>query len=102
MEGLNLSLMTVFYVMITLILIHLAVRIWREVLTGRLLTDSGMDAGLIHSITLISSYILWGLGILTGLSILGVNGQSIAVVFVITSYSIHYTKLYESVRCTNN
>ena len=56
-------------------------RLWRRVLRDKFLSGSGMDAGLKDSITTISVYLLWGIGIFISLRVIGVSSTSLTVVF---------------------
>lgn len=71
--GLSLAL---FFLMGT----HLVVKTWRELFQKRLLIGSGMDMGVQESITTISVYVIWIIGILLALNAFGLNMTSITVV----------------------
>lgn len=77
----NITILGIFYTVIALLITHAAVRIWRMLLGKKVLVHSGFDSGLKNSIIVVSSYLLWFMGILVILNILGVEGQSLAVAF---------------------
>lgn len=79
--GLDLSLMGIFNVVLVLLIIHAATRVWRAFLLYQVLADSGMETGLKHSITIITVYLIWGMGIIIALNALGVSTTSLAVAF---------------------
>lgn len=56
-------------------------RIWRSLMMGRILKNSGIESGLKDSITTISSYLIWGLGILTAMHAFGLSTTSLTVGF---------------------
>ena len=60
---------------------HLLVRLWRHVLSTRILAQSGLESGLQHSITSITVYLLWGVGVLAGLHAFGLSSTSLTVAF---------------------
>ena len=60
---------------------HLAVRLWRHMLQRRVLAQSGMTTGARDSITTISSYLLWAVGILMALHAFGISTTSLTVAF---------------------
>lgn len=79
--GLQFTVFNLLSVIVALSITHAAVSVWKSVLSERMMADSGMEAGLINSITMISGYLLWAVGILISLSIIGVEGDSMAVAF---------------------
>jgi potassium efflux system protein len=64
-----------------LFLTHLLIRLWRHVLSTRILAQSGLESGLQHSITSITVYLLWGLGVLAALHAFGLSSTSLTVAF---------------------
>ena len=56
-------------------------RLWRRILRQKILADSGLEIGLQESVTSISIYVLWTLGILWALKAFGVSTTSMAVAF---------------------
>jgi potassium efflux system protein len=60
---------------------HLLIRLWRHVLSTRILARSGLESGLQHSMTSITVYLLWGLGVLAALHAFGLSSTSLTVAF---------------------
>lgn len=60
---------------------HLSIRLWRHVLSTRILAQSGLESGLQHSITSITVYLLWGVGGLAALHAFGLSSTSLTVAF---------------------
>lgn len=79
--SLNISLFNVFEIAIVLLLTHVLTRIWPRIFQEKFLADSGMNAGIKSSITVISTYVIWMFGFLMVLNILGVDSKSMAVAF---------------------
>jgi small-conductance mechanosensitive channel len=77
----KISLLGVLHACLILFFTHTIVRLWRYVLQGKILDDSGLETGLKSSIVTINIYILWGIGIIIALSALGVSGTSLTVAF---------------------
>lgn len=75
----RLSLMILVYVILALILTHAVVRVWQNLFVDKILAESGIERGLKNSITVIVSYVLWGVGILIALQVIGFSTQSLAV-----------------------
>lgn len=75
------STMGVVYAAVVLLIIYTLSVIWKSVLRNRILNESDMEEGLKDSITRISVYGLWGVGLLVAMQMLGVSGTSLAVVF---------------------
>jgi potassium-dependent mechanosensitive channel len=69
---------------------HAVTRIGRRLLSEKVLYSRDFERGLKDSIVTISSYIIWGLGILFALGVLGVNTTSLAVVFGALSIGIGF------------
>lgn len=69
---------------------HVATRIGRRFLSEKVLDSRNFERGLKDSIVTISSYVIWGLGILLALGMLGVNATSLAVVFGALSIGIGF------------
>jgi small-conductance mechanosensitive channel len=76
----QLSFMGLIYAFLTLFFTHLLVRTSRHLLREKLLVKSGVDHGLQESITNITAYLIWGLGILMALHAVGFNTASLAVI----------------------
>ncbi len=64
-----------------LLLTHLSTRLWRSILREKFLAGSGMDTGLKDSITTITIYLVWAIGIFISLRMIGVSSTSLTVVF---------------------
>jgi potassium efflux system protein len=60
---------------------HLLIRLWRHVLSTRILARSGLETGLQHSMTSITVYLLWGAGVLVALHAFGLSSTSLTVAF---------------------
>jgi small-conductance mechanosensitive channel len=73
------SLLGFVYAFLVLVITRTAVRFWRRILQRRLLIDSGLEPGVQQSVTSISVYLLWGLGILIALTALGFSTTSLTV-----------------------
>ncbi len=69
---------------------RVATRIGRRLLSEKILNSRDFERGLKDSIVTISSYIIWGLGLLLALGVLGVNATSMAVVFGALSIGIGF------------
>jgi len=79
--GMTLSLLGFIYAFLILLFTHAATRLWRLFLKRRILSDSGLELGVQESVTTITAYLLWGLGILVSLNVMGLSATSIAVAF---------------------
>jgi potassium efflux system protein len=79
--GIRLSLAGFIYAILILLFTHAAARLWRQFLRTRILFDSGLELGVQESITTVTVYLLWGLGILVSLNVMGLSTTSIAVAF---------------------
>jgi small-conductance mechanosensitive channel len=79
--GMRLSLAGFIYAIVILLFTHAAARLWRQFLRQRILYDSGLELGVQESITTVTVYLLWGLGILVSLNVMGLSATSIAVAF---------------------
>jgi len=79
----NISLRLIGFVYATVILLcaHAAIRLLRNFVKNRILSDSGLEVGIQESVTTVMVYLLWGLGILLSLNVLGLSTTSIAVAF---------------------
>jgi small-conductance mechanosensitive channel len=60
---------------------HLAARLWRQALMGRILARSGMTHGARDSVVTISTYLIWAMGILVALHVFGISTTSLMVAF---------------------
>ena len=66
---------------LVLIFTYALVRIWKWLFQKKFLSRSGMAQGLQESITTISGYIIWAIGLLIALHAFGLNTASLAVAF---------------------
>ena len=66
---------------LVLIFTYALVRIWKWLFQNKFLSRSGMAQGLQESITTISAYIIWAIGLLIALHVFGLNTASLAVAF---------------------
>ena len=64
-----------------LIFTYALVRIWKWLFQKKFLSRSGMAQGLQESITTISAYVIWSIGLLIALHAFGLNTASMAVAF---------------------
>jgi small-conductance mechanosensitive channel len=69
---------------------HVATRIGRRLLREKILSGRDFERGLKDSIVTITSYVMWGLGLVLTLGVLGVNATSLAVVFGALSIGIGF------------
>jgi small-conductance mechanosensitive channel len=69
---------------------HVATRFGRRFLRDKVLGPRELERGLKDSVVTITSYLLWGLGLVLTLSVLGVNATSLAVVFGALSIGIGF------------
>jgi len=79
--SMSLSLLGFIYAGMILLFAHAAVRVWRRFLRKQILVDSGLELGLQESIATVTTYLLWGFGILVALNIMGLSTTSMAVAF---------------------
>lgn len=86
----NLSLMGLIFAVLILFFIHILSRFGRYIMYEKIFNGRDMEPGLQDSITTISIYLLWGLGIVMALSVLGVNTTSLAVIFGALSIGIGF------------
>ena len=88
--SLSVSVKAIFLAIILFYVTHVATRIGRRFLSEKILDSRNFERGLKDSIVTISSYIIWGLGIVLALGMLGVNATSLAVVFGALSIGIGF------------
>jgi small-conductance mechanosensitive channel len=69
---------------------HVATRLGRKFLSEKILDSRDFERGLKDSIITITTYLVWGLGLLLALGVLGVNTTSLAVVFGALSIGIGF------------
>jgi potassium-dependent mechanosensitive channel len=67
--------------LLVLFFTHLAARLWRQALMGRILARSGMTHGARDSVVTISVYLIWTVGILIALHVFGISTTSLMVAF---------------------
>ncbi len=79
--NMRLSLVGFLYAVLILLFTHATTRLWRQFLRNRILLDSGLELGVQESVTTITVYLFWGLGILVSLNVMGLSATSIAVAF---------------------
>jgi len=79
--GLNMSLLRLTYAVLILVLTRVATLFWRRALQDKLLRHSGLGKGFQNSLSTISVYLLWIVGSLWALNIIGVSAASLTVAF---------------------
>ncbi len=77
----QLSLIGFVFSALILLITHASARLWRRFLRRKILIGSRMDIGLKDSITTISVYLLWVVGIFISLRAVGVSSTSLTVIF---------------------
>lgn len=75
------SLLGFLYAFVILLFTRTAARFWRQILQKRILSDSGLEAGVQNSVATIMVYLLWIFGILIALTALGLSSTSLTVAF---------------------
>jgi potassium-dependent mechanosensitive channel len=75
------STMGIVYAALVFLIIHTVSVIWKSVLRDRILKESDMEEGRKDSLTRISVYGLWAVGIMIAMPMMGISGTSLAVVF---------------------
>lgn len=78
--NMNFSLMGLVVAILILLLTQFVARVWQQVFRQNILNQSGMEEGLQDSITTISVYVVWAVGILIALNAFGFNATSLTVV----------------------
>ena len=79
--SMSFSFLGLAYAVLVLLLTQAAARLWRWIFQTKFLNRSGMEVGLQDSITTITVYVIWMLGILVALHVFGLNTASLAVAF---------------------
>jgi small-conductance mechanosensitive channel len=79
--SMNFSILGVLYACLVLLITQAVARLWRWIFQAKFLNRSGMEVGLQDSITTISIYIVWMLGILIALHVFGISSASLTVAF---------------------
>jgi len=79
--NINLNPLGLFFAVLILFLTLILTRLGRYILAEKTFVKSDLEPGLRDSITTISIYVMWGLGVILALSVLGVSTTSLTVVF---------------------
>lgn len=74
------SAVGVLYAVVVILIVYTISVLWKSLLRNRFLLDAEMEEGLKDSITRISVYGVWGVGLVVAMQMLGVSGTSLAVV----------------------
>lgn len=69
------------YAILVLFVVNIFSVIWQGLLRNKIFSQTRMEEGLKLSITRISTYILWTIGILMALRIMGISSTTLAVIF---------------------
>jgi len=77
----QLKLIGLIYAFLIIFFTHAATRLWRYILQKKILARSDMEPGLRDSITTITVYLFWMIGILAALHAFGLNTTYLAVAF---------------------
>jgi potassium efflux system protein len=88
--SLRLSAKGLLLAVIILCLTHVLIQIGRRLLSEKVLDTRNFERGLKDSIITITTYVVWGLGLILALGVLGVNATSLAVVFGALSIGIGF------------
>jgi len=88
--NIQLSVMGLFYAVVVLLIVHFLSVIWKSLLRNKILKDSKIDKGLKDSITRITGYGLWTIGILIALRMIGISGTSLTVIFGAVSIGLGF------------
>lgn len=86
----RLTLLSIIYAFLILFGTHMLTQIGRHILRDKILSEGNFERGLEDSIITITTYLLWGLGLVISLSVLGVNTTSLAMVFGALSIGIGF------------
>jgi potassium efflux system protein len=86
----SLSPMGLLFTVLILFLTFILTRLGRYLIAEKIFVESDLEPGLQDSITTISIYVMWGLGLVMALGILGVSTTSLAVVFGAMSIGIGF------------
>lgn len=79
--SMSFSLFSFFGAILILLATHVFTRLWRYIFQKRFLHRSHMELGLQDSITTITVYLIWVLGLITALNLFGLNPTSLMVIF---------------------
>ena len=81
MGNFQLSIAGFVYWVLVILATYLFTRLWKRLMTDHILKQSGLSTGAKESVTTISVYIIWGLGILISLNVFGLDTTSLTVAF---------------------
>ncbi len=81
MGNIQLSFSSFLFAFLVIVVTYAAARIWKQVMSERILVKSGLSKGAKDSVITISVYIVWCIGFLFSLTAFGLNTTSLAVVF---------------------
>jgi small-conductance mechanosensitive channel len=88
--SMQVNVLSIFSAALVLFFTHILTSLFRHGLREKVFKDREMEPGLKDSVTTISSYLLWGLGVLIALGTVGVSATSLAVVFGALSIGIGF------------
>lgn len=77
--NMKINLLGCIYFILILLITDTAARLWKYFFQNKLLSRSGIELGLQDSITTITVYLIWTVGVLISLHAVGMNTTSIAV-----------------------
>ncbi len=86
----NLNIKGILMAVVIVYLTHLGVRLGRALISYQILEKRSLERGLKDSILTVSSYLVWGLGLIMALAVIGVDTTSLAVVFGALSVGIGF------------
>jgi small-conductance mechanosensitive channel len=79
--NISISLSGIGFALMVVIITYAASKLWHQLLNTKLLAGSGLETGFQNSLVTISRYLLWVVGAMMALNVLGVSSTSMAVVF---------------------
>lgn len=79
--SIRLSVIGILYAVLVLIMVNTLSVIWQSILKYKILLDAKFEPGLKDSITRITVYALWLIGILVAMRVIGISTTSLTVVF---------------------
>ena len=86
----SLSPLGLLFAVLILFLTLILTRLGRYLIAEKIFVESDLEPGLQDSVTTISIYVMWGLGLVMALGVLGVSTTSLAVVFGAMSIGIGF------------
>jgi small-conductance mechanosensitive channel len=86
----SLSPLGLIFAALILFLTLILARLGRYLIAEKIFVETDLEPGLQDSVTTISIYLMWGLGLIMALGVLGVNMTSLAVVFGALSIGIGF------------